>query len=211
MVCKLEAEVQLLTVSTPIIEPADEKQRQWTTKWPKRAAPCTDFRLWTSTTFCWYKVTWKRFSCMLLDLYASLLSPPPLSHLPPLFKIPLQFHIKSTTAGKVSKIRCYKVRENAWLTTRESTHVTPSDCSTNFPRCSLEKTIRQKPYKDLECISSFSRCSQPLAILVLSWYNSTERGVTAWDAPTTARLFHLRGLHSDLSCKSRKLSTIYKE
>lgn len=85
MVCNLEAEVQLLIASKPIIQPADEKQRQWITKWSKWEAPCMDFRLWTPPTSCWYKVTWKRFSSVLLDAYVSLQSLPPTSHLSPLF------------------------------------------------------------------------------------------------------------------------------
>lgn len=83
-VCRVgnqEAVAQLLTASKPIIQPAGEKPRQWITKWSKRAAPCMDFRLWTPTTLCCYKVTWKRFSSMLLDLYAALpLLPPPSHH-----------------------------------------------------------------------------------------------------------------------------------
>lgn len=85
MVCILEAEV--LTASKPIIQPADEKQKQFISKWAKWAAPCMDFRLWTSAAFCWYKVIWKRFSSILLDPYASLPSPlpPPPSQQSPLF------------------------------------------------------------------------------------------------------------------------------
>lgn len=74
-----EAVTQLLKSSEPI-QPADEKSRQWVTKWSKWAAPCMDFRLWTPTTFCCYKITWKRFLSMLLDLYAVLPCLPPPSH-----------------------------------------------------------------------------------------------------------------------------------
>lgn len=48
------------------------------TKWSKWVIPCMDFKLWTPTTFFCYKVTWKRFSSMLLVLHAVLpFLPPP--------------------------------------------------------------------------------------------------------------------------------------
>lgn len=114
-----------------------------------------DFRLWTPTTFCWYKVTGKIFSSMVKTF---IHAPGPICHwclLPPINFLTSSHKIPHR--GRSLKDSS-TVHENEWAATWERTHVPASVCSMKLtslarengktetlPQSSVHQQLQQVP------------------------------------------------------------------